>query len=428
MRMKDLLIRILYTNSGDAETSGHQLALKGGYIYQTGAGIYTISPLGLKVLTNIANVVRLEMEKIGCQEILMPIVSPASLWLESERYNSIDTLLKFKTKSGADAVLNPTHEEIVCDYVRSFLRSYRQLPFTLYQIQTKYRDELRVRAGLIRCREFIMKDAYSFHRSYEDLEDFYGKMLIAYHTVYRKIGLLGVIAVAGSMGDMGGRMSHEFQIISSVGEDTLYLCDSCDYGCNREAMANSNDSTSCPKCSGKLASFRGIEVGNIFQLGYKYTKSMNVLYNDETGTRLNPTMGCYGIGISRVMACIMEQTDVDSGKFWNMAVTPYRLHIITVGNSEEVKIASEDLYRDMQSRGVETIIDDSTDRIGSKLINAKLIGAPLLAIVSDKNISAGIVEMKYGNVDGSYPASIPLHGAADGIDKIIANELTLLGF
>ena len=209
MRLDKIFTKRLHAIPSDADTNGHQIALRGGYIYQTGAGVYTFTSLGLKVLRNIENLIRSEMDKLGCQEILMPITSPASLWKESNRYDSVDILLKFKNRAENDFVLNPTHEEIVTDYVRSCLQSYKQLPFSLYQIQTKYRDELRVRAGLIRCREFIMKDAYSFHKDWNDLNDFYNKMLEKYHKIYELLGLSDIISVLAPTGDMGGKISHD---------------------------------------------------------------------------------------------------------------------------------------------------------------------------------------------------------------------------
>ena len=213
MRLENLFIKRTKELPADATTLGHKLALKGGYIHQTGAGIYTYSPLGFKVFQNIKNIIREELDAVGCQEMNMPVVSPLSLWKETGREN-IDVLLKFKTRAGIEAVVNPTHEEIVTDYVRSILQSYKQLPASpnslcLYQIQTKYRDELRARAGLIRCREFMMKDAYSFHTSWNDLKEFYDIMLKTYHKIYKRLGMKNVIDILAPTGDMGGKISHD---------------------------------------------------------------------------------------------------------------------------------------------------------------------------------------------------------------------------
>ncbi|MDR3078659.1 MAG: proline--tRNA ligase [Rickettsiales bacterium] len=431
MKLERLLIKMLHGVPENAESPGHQLSLRGGYVHQTGAGLYTFTPLGLRVLVNIGNVIRREMDRLGCQEILMPMVAPASLWIESGRYGAVDVLLKFRTRGGMDSVLNPTHEEVVCDYVRSCLQSYRQLPFSLYQIQTKYRDELRARAGLIRCREFLMKDAYSFHSSQEDLENFYGAMLESYHLIYRKIGLEGILDVAAPVGDMGGRMSHEFQLISPIGEDRLYLCSSCDYRCNGEMLGDARESSGeaiCPMCKGRFREVRGIEVGNIFQLGTKYSESMGVFYNDEKGKRCNPTMGCYGIGVSRSMAAIFEQRAASSagGVFWNMIVAPYRVHIMTLGNSENISRASKEIYGGLQRLGIEAMVDDGEDRAGSKFTNFELIGSPIGIVVSDRYISQGSVEMRYANVRGDYPTTLALANVCAGVEKIIKSELALL--
>jgi prolyl-tRNA synthetase len=418
MRLKNLAIKILRAAPENTETAGHVLALRGGYIHQTGAGLYTFSPLGLKVLRNIEEIIREKMNAVGCQEILMPMVSPANLWVESGRYDSVDVLLKFKTRAGVDSVLNPTHEEIVCEYARSLLQSYRQLPMALYQIQSKYRDELRVRAGLVRCREFIMKDAYSFHRTREDLEDFYSKMLEAYHEIYRKIGIENVLDVVASVGTMGGRVSHEFQMISPIGEDTLYICAGCNYRCNRDIFADSGGTTKnfvCPLCGDKLEETRGVEVGNIFQLGDRYSNTMNIRYSDEQGKKCTPTMGCYGIGLGRAMACIMEQAGEGNGKIWNMAVAPYKIHLIVLGNSEKIRLTAEKLYQELLARHIDVILDDSTDGAGSKFANADLLGSPIVVLVSEKNISNGVVEVKYGRVRGDYPKTLLLEDAVKNL-------------
>ncbi|MDR2777777.1 MAG: proline--tRNA ligase [Rickettsiales bacterium] len=431
MRLEKLLIRTLREAPESAETLGHQFSVRGGYVHQTGAGVYTISPLGLRVLKNIETIMGREMNKLGCQEVLMPVVSPASLWIESNRYDSVDALLKFKTRGGINSVLNPTHEEIICDYVRSFLQSYRQLPFALYQMQTKYRDELRVRAGLIRCREFIMKDAYSFHSSDGSLEEFYGEMLKAYHLIYKKVGLVDIIEVVAPVGDMGGRVSHEFQMISPMGEDKIYICASCEYKCNSEALENSGgngENVLCPKCGKKLREARGVEIGNIFQLGTKYSESMSVFYSDETGGRRNPVMGCYGIGISRTMASIMEQrlaADAN-GAVWNMLVAPYRVHIMTIGNSENIMLTSSKIYHGLCSLGIDTILDDGEEGAGSKFANSDLIAAPIVVIISNRCLSMGNVELKYGNVKGDYPTSIPVADICEKLGQFIENELALL--
>ena len=385
MRLDKIFTKRLHAIPSDADTNGHQIALRGGYIHQTGAGVYTFTSLGLKVLRNIENLIRSEMDKLGCQEILMPITSPASLWKESNRYDSVDILLKFKNRAENDFVLNPTHEEIVTDYVRSCLQSYKQLPFSLYQIQTKYRDELRVRAGLIRCREFIMKDAYSFHKDWNDLNDFYNKMLEKYYKIYELLELSDIISVLAPTGDMGGKISHEFQMVSPIGEDTLYICNSCDYKTNKDMFKNDNDEQKCPNCNNTLEKIRGIEVGNIFQLGDKYTKSMNVTYIDENSNKQYPIMGCYGIGINRTFACILEQAKL--GKYiWNKLVAPYKIHIISIGNSQKIIDICNKIHDDLSNNNIETIIDITDDRPGSKFSNADLIGAPIRIIVSERNI------------------------------------------
>ncbi|MBR1544758.1 MAG: proline--tRNA ligase [Alphaproteobacteria bacterium] len=428
MQIENLFIKRTKELPSDATTSGHKLALKGGYIHQTGAGLYTYSPLGFKVLQNIEKIVREELDAVGCQEMNMPVVSPLSLWKETGREN-IDVLLKFKTRAGIDAVVNPTHEEIVTDYVRSILQSYKQLPqspnsLCLYQIQTKYRDELRARAGLIRCREFMMKDAYSFHSSWDDLNSFYDILLKVYHKIYNRLGMKNVIDILAPTGDMGGKISHEFQMVSDIGEDTIYTCSGCDYRANKEVLTDKDaeDILVCPKCGAKLNKLRGVEVGNIFQLGDKYTKSMNVSYTDADGKKQTPIMGCYGIGVSRVFGCLLEQSENEAKAVFNMAVAPYKVHIIAIGEGEPVELAKK-LYNDLIASGIEVIIDTTDDRAGSKFANADLIGAPIRAIISPKNLANGVFEMKYSGLSREYPEQIKINEISMGVKDIIAKEL-----
>ena len=428
MRLENLFIKRTKELPADATTSGHKLSLKGGYVHQTGAGLYTYSPLGFKVLQNIETIIRKELDAIGCQEMNMPVVSPLSLWKETGREN-IDVLLKFKTRAGIEAVVNPTHEEIVTDYVRSILQSYKQLPLAptslcLYQIQTKYRDELRARAGLIRCREFMMKDAYSFHISWEDLDNFYNIVLTTYHKIYDKLGMKNVIDILAPTGDMGGKISHEFQMVSEIGEDTIYTCSSCDYRANKEVLTDKDaeDILTCPKCGCELNKLRGVEVGNIFQLGDKYTSSMNVHYLDKDGKKQTPIMGCYGIGVSRVFGCLLEQSNDEAKAIFNMAVAPYKVHIISIGEDTEVLNLANNLYNDLLSAGIDVIIDTTNERAGSKFANADLIGAPVRAIISPKNIEKGVFEMKYSGLNGIYPEQLSIDNIFQDIREIITKE------
>ncbi|MDR0449179.1 MAG: hypothetical protein LBG89_01810 [Rickettsiales bacterium] len=438
MRIENLFIKREKELPSDATTSGHKLSLRGGFVHQTAAGIYTYSSIGWAAVQNISNIIRDEMNKVGAQEIFMPVLSPASLWKETNREN-IDVLLKFKNRSGQELALNPTHEEIVVDYARSALQSYKQLPFALYQIQDKYRDEARARAGIMRGREFLMKDAYSFHATEADLDETYAKILEAYKRIFKRIGLDNVIDVLAPGGDMSSRFSHEFQWLNETGEDIIYICENnnsplagesqsakrdavggqgdCTYRSNKEILTNGDkdaeDVLVCPKCGGKLTAHRAVEVGNIFRLGDKYSRPMKLEYTDETGARKNPVMGCYGIGVSRCLGALFEQSGSDSKAVFNLETAPYKVHIITLGADESARKEAEKLYTELTKAGVATIIDATDDRAGSKFANADLLGAPIRIISSDKNIANGSFEIK----SDLLPAALPI---ADAFKKIIA--------
>jgi len=421
MKIENLCVNRLYGDVAGATTRGHKIAVKGGYIYQTFQGGYTLTPLGWSVVRKIENIIREEMNAIDGQEMLMPVVCGADLWRETGRYDSMDNIAKFKSRSGADYVICPTHEEVVTDYARSVIKSYRQMPFMVYQIQTKFRDELRVRAGLIRTREFIMKDGYSFHETQEDLEKYYKRCFDAYYKIYKRCGLKNVTDVMSATGDMGGKVAHEFQLINEMGEDTLYICD-CGFRANKEL--EESDSTTCPKCGKTLNKVRGIEIGNIFQLGKKYTDSMHMTYTAEDGTEKTPTMGCYGIGVSRVMAAIIEESADDNGPIWNMETAPFAVEVIALPDKENKTIPlAEKIYNELKSAGIEVLLDARDNRAGEKFADADLVAAPIRLIVSQKNLANNQIELKYrvNNYDTSkLPTSIDVNNYLQPIKDIIS--------
>lgn len=423
MKIENLCVKRLYGDVAGATTAGHKMAVKAGYIYQTFQGGYTLTPLGWRVVRNIENIIRDEMDAVDGQEILMPVVSGAELWRESGRYDTVDVLAKFKGRGGAEYVLNPTHEEVVTDFVKSVLTTYRQLPFMVYQIQTKFRDELRVRAGLIRTREFIMKDAYSFHTSQADLEKYYYRVLDAYKRVFARCGLRNVVDVLSSTGDMGGSVAHEFQLINEMGEDTIYLCD-CGFRANKEKIEEGKEI--CPQCGAPMHKVRGIEIGNIFQLGTKYSASMHLTYTADDGTEQNPIMGCYGIGVGRTMAAILEESADEYGPRWNMATAPFAVQVIALTDKEgKTNATAEKIYNDLRAAGIETLLDTRDARAGEKFADADLIAAPVRLIISTKNLANGVAEVKY-RVNDMDTSGMPTSFALDTVVADTQNAIKQL--
>lgn len=423
MKIENLCVKRLYGDVAGATTAGHKMAVKAGYIYQTFQGGYTLTPLGWRVVRNIENIIRDEMDAVDGQEILMPVVSGAELWRESGRYDTVDVLAKFKGRGGAEYVLNPTHEEVVTDFVKSVLTTYRQLPFMVYQIQTKFRDELRVRAGLIRTREFIMKDAYSFHTTQADLEKYYYRVLDAYKRVFARCGLRNVVDVLSSTGDMGGSVAHEFQLINEMGEDTIYLCD-CGFRANKEKIEEGKEI--CPKCGAPMHKVRGIEIGNIFQLGTKYSASMHLTYTADDGTEQNPIMGCYGIGVGRTMAAILEESADEYGPRWNMATAPFAVQVIALTDKDgKTNATAEKIYNDLRAAGIETLLDTRDARAGEKFADADLIAAPVRLIISTKNLSNGVAEVKY-RVNDMDTSGMPTSFALDTVVADTQNAIKQL--
>lgn len=552
----------------DCAIDSHALMVRGGYMKQVANGIFS-SYMPLKRVTRkIEQIIREEMDAIDGQEVSFPVVMPANIWQESGRYESIGKeMARFSDRSGSPLVLGMTHEEAAVHLVRDYAQSYMKYPFMIYQIQTKFRDEARPRAGLIRVREFTMKDAYSFHTSQEDLEQYYDQCHKAYERIYARAGLPNVISVASDSGMMGGSVSHEFMLLTPIGEDSIAICNDCDYRANMEAaeciLTNERSDVSaeltkvhtpgmqtieavcnflkcdektsckavvyqrniddhyvvlfirgdlevnetkltnhlgyeihpaiiteecgltagyigpvnlkgdftvlfdrslegvnnlacganeeeyhftgldmtrdvpdakffdfakiqeggiCPKC-GKpsITISRGIEVGNIFQLGTKYTKSMEMTYVDANGEIQYPIMGCYGIGVGRLAASICETYHDDFGPIWPLSVAPWQVHLCAVrADDAEVKAYADKLYEDLQAKGVEVIYDDRKVSAGVMFSDADLLGVPYRVIVSPRNMKQGVVEIT--TRDKHFSVSAPVEGALDEVLQILAEE------
>ena len=541
MKVANLVGSRFKEKPSDCVIDSHALMVRGGYMKYVGNGIYSEFPTLRRVTSKIENIIRQEMDAIDGQEVLFPVVLPADLWDESGRYESVGSeLLRFTDRNDARMVLGMTHEEAAVQLVREYAQSYTKYPFMIYQFQRKFRDEARPRAGMIRVREFTMKDAYSFHTSQEDLEKYYDVCYQAYNRIFQKAGIPEVVTVASDSGMMGGNISHEYMLLTPVGEDSIVLCEECDYRANMEAAANyvsgdkigeqaelamietpdcktiedvcaflhsdvessckavvyqkaSNgqfvvgfvrgdyevnetklrnlvgeeiypaeitedsclvagyigpyaiseeveyyldltlqgiesmvagankegyhytglnlnrdlkdakyvdiakvkDGSVCP-CCGKPAITikRGIEVGNIFQLGTKYTKAMNMTYTDENGELKNPIMGCYGIGVGRMVASICEAHHDEYGPIWPISIAPWEVEVCCLrADDEECKKVADDMYTGLQDAGIETIYDDRDVRPGAMFSDADLIGAPIRVVVSPRNLKESKVEI-----------------------------------
>ncbi len=546
MRMSQLVGRRIKEDPKDAKTISHKFMIRGGYVRPVSAGIYSLLPLGKRVVTKIEKIIREEMDKIDGQEVMMPVILPADLWKESGRYDSVGAeLLRFTDRNGKPMILAMTHEEGICHLLRTEVNSYKQLPVMLYQIQTKYRDEARPRAGLIRVREFTMKDAYSFHTSQEDLEQYYYRCHEAYERIFRRVGMNNVLSIQANSGMMGGKVSHEFMAICDCGEDTVITNPDRSYRANREIavaawkfdkgtplplekvhtpgtkniedvanflnvkaentgkavfyqdartgelifvlirgdfevnevklanavkvpelkfaddasiaavgavpgyaspvgidgkkarividrsaaetgnlvvganevdfhyknfnfdrdMANVEcivtdiacvrEGDPCPLTGEPLIFSRGIEVGNIFQLGTKYSETMHCDFLDKDGKSHPMIMGCYGIGVGRAAAAVMEQSHDDYGPIWPISIAPYQVQICSVNpNKEGVAEAADSIYNDLQSKGIEVLYDDRGEKAGSMFSDADLIGIPFRIVISPKTLADGEAEFK----------------------------------
>jgi prolyl-tRNA synthetase len=573
MRWSKTLIPTLKEDPADADVVSHKLLVRAGFIRQVSRGIYDYLPLSLRVIRKIETIVREEMDRAGAQELLLPIASPAELWQESGRWELYGKeLIRFKDRHERDFCLGPTHEEVITDLVRRIVRSYRELPFNLYQIQTKFRDEVRPRFGLMRGREFIMKDAYSFHVDIEDCRREYANMFQAYKKIFARCGLK-FRPVEADTGAIGGSQSHEFQVLAESGEDAIVSCNKCEYAANvqkgevktrrppgrglneslpklqkvstpgkksvaevseylkiapenfiktlvyktdqnelvaalvrgdheinelklqsvlgrgavaladpaeleeatrvmagflgpiglrlrtiadlsiqgmRGAVAGANEpdahyievdqerdftpsafadlrlpvaGDSCPRCDeGCLESYRGIEVGQVFYLGTKYSVSLGATYLDGEGRERPIEMGCYGIGISRLVAAAIEQNSDANGIIWPFSIAPFQILLLPINYKDKaIQEASDRLYQELQKRGIEVLLDDRDERPGVKFKDADLIGVPLRLTVGTKGLEKNVVELRWRR-DGKTE-EVPVGEAAQKVYDIVTQTL-----
>ena len=397
----------------DAELTSHQLMLRAGLIKKLASGLFSWMPIGLKVLRKIEHIVREEMDRSGAYEVSMPAIQPADLWQETGRWEAYgDLLLKMEDRQGRLFCFGPTHEEVITDIVRNELKTYRQMPVNFYQIQTKFRDEIRPRFGVMRAREFLMKDAYSFHLDQPSLDLEYENMGTTYNTIFTRLGL-DFRKVRADSGEIGGSVSHEYHVLADSGEDEIGYCDEEDYAANVEMI----EGNTAPN-GGKLSFTRGIEVGHIFQLGDKYSKSMNCTVLNDKGDSIYPLMGCYGIGISRIMASSIEQNHDESGIIWPEPLAPFQIIIVALNkNTEDTTLTkSRKIYHQLKESGYEVLLDDRNERAGVKFADADLLGIPKRLIVSERGLDNQTIELNFR--DEKNKIDVPFEQLVDYLEKL----------
>lgn len=411
MRLSQYFLPTLKETPIDATVVSHQLLLRSGMIRQTTSGIYSWLPLGLRVLRKVENIIRQEMDKAGALEVLMPTIQPSELWIESGRYDAYGKeMLRIKDRHDRDILYGPTHEEVITDLFRKNINSYKDLPKNFYQINWKFRDEIRPRFGLMRGREFLMKDSYSFDINEENARKTYDLMYETYYKIFLKMGLKP-IALRADTGAIGGDLSHEFHILADVGESAIFYdkkleeffeknADLQDLNISElqkiYAMADDlHDEKNCPIAKENLISRRGIEVGQVFNFGLKYSQALQASVMGTNGEKIYPNMGSYGIGVSRVVSACIEANHDDKGIIWPKPLAPFAFILINVrSNDETCTKACEEIYQQLQLQNIEVLFDDTNNSLGQKFAIADLIGIPTQIIIGPKSIANNVIEIK----------------------------------
>lgn len=374
----------------EAESTSHKLMLRTNMIKMLMSGVYSYLPLGLRVLNNVKKIIREEINATGAQELLLPALQPIDIWQATKRDELLgEVMIKFQDRKGRKLCLGPTHEEVITDLASRYVQSYRDLPVTLYQIQTKFRDELRPRFGLVRGCEFIMKDAYSFDKDEEGLNKIYKRMHTAYEDIFKRCGL-NFLSVAADPGVIGGSVSHEFLVPAESGEDVVCKCEVCD--CLQQMGEAKQDK--CPKCNKDFVKINALEIGHIFKLGTKYSEVFNLKYSDELGKEKLVIMGCYGIGVSRLIPAIIEQNNDKDGIIWPKEIAPYKVLMLPVNVMDsQILETAKKIYQMLTKKGIEVLLDDRDLRAGAKFADADLLGVPLRITIGDKYLKDKKIEV-----------------------------------
>jgi len=376
------------------ESKNARLLIKGGFINKSSAGVYSFLPLGLRVLEKVNNVIREEMNAIGAEELLMPALVQKKYWEQSGRWG-VDVIYRtgenVKSEKDFQYGLGWTHEEVISAIARHFISSYKDLPRAAYQIQTKFRAEVRAQAGILRGREFLMKDLYSFHADRADLDDYYQKVINAYRKIFKRLGLKALVTEA-SGGAFTKEYTHEFQVLNPAGEDTVFYCEKCGFSQNQEIYKPEAHKD----CGGEVKTGRAIEVGNVFKLGTKFSEAFNLSYNDNTGAKHPVIMGSYGIGPTRVMGTIAEEYNDEKGIVWPETVAPFRAHLVMLGESPKVRKEADRLYKLLSGLvgESEVLYDERSASAGEKLNDSDLLGIPVRILISEKTLAAKKIEVK----------------------------------
>ena len=387
MRQSALFAKTQKQLPKDETSANARLLIKAGFVHKEMAGVYSFLPLGLRVLNNIAKIIREEMFAIGGQEVFLPSLNPKQNWQQTGRWDTLDDLFRFTSfYTKTDYALAGTHEEIIVPLVQRFVSSYKELPLAVFQIQNKFRDEKRAKSGLLRGREFLMKDLYSFHTSEQDLDRYYQVVKESYDRIFKRAGLEVIYTVAS--GGTFSKYSHEFQVLTQAGEDTVHVCEKCALAVNEEIL---QEQPACPQCGNKnLRPEKAIEVGNIFKLKTKYSSAFQLAYKDERGESREIIMGCYGIGLNRLMGTLAETSHDEKGLVWPSSVAPFQIHLIALSG---VEAQTDKLYDELS--GIEVLYDDREEvRAGEKFAEADLLGIPWRLVVSDKALAQESVEVK----------------------------------
>ncbi len=385
MRQSGLFTKTKREAPKDEEAINAQLLIRAGFVDKLMAGVYTFLPLGFRVLKKIENIIREEMNKVGGQEILMPSLQPKNNWETTGRWNTMDDLYKLKDISGREFALGGTHEEVIVPLLKKSIFSYKDLPKYVFQIQNKFRMEMRSKSGLLRGREFAMKDLYSFHTDENNRDEYYQKMAIAYKKIFNRVGIGDKTYFTLAGGGTFSKYSHEFQTLTSAGEDIIHICEKCHIAINNEII---DEQKVCPECGNKnLEKEKAVEVGNIFKLKNKFAEDFDLKFKNKNSNDELVVMGCYGIGLGRLMGTIVEIFHDEKGIIWPESVAPFKIHLLNLAvNNKKLTAFADKIYNNLQKSGVEVLYDDRKEStIGEKFNDADLIGIPYRAVISEKN-------------------------------------------